>query len=556
MSYIGKVLLVWPKTAKGFYDFHPLNTIFGGKGQFIPLPLLSVASELGNEWDYIIIDEEIEPFKDSDLNNVDYVLISINILQLSSALNIIKSAEKRKIPVVVGGPLVTTIPSMLPDGVTKVVGEIESPCNDTSNTGVEKSVGFMLNQDMKNKHLKARYEAKGHPVLNKINAPRYDLANVSRYFNLSMQTSRGCQHCCSFCQIPCLYGRHQRKTPEQIENELTLLYKYGGGDRTVFIIDDNFMGNIGIPATKSELIEVLATIYKWQIQHDFPYDFCVQCSLEIAEHEDVLEKMAKTGINMMFLGIETLNSDILQSMQKRQNLLHSDLGCVQNNFLEVQVKKIDKLRSYGMGVFAGLMLGFDGEDRQCIDNLILFLRMSCIPVVGITILQAPPGTPLFNRLSKCNRISINQDRLVKSFQTNIVFKTNPQDFYNEFLRCIKAIYSPVEYFARTLEWVTKWNSSYLIPGRKGSLPSNLRAKRLLRSFFNQGIIAPYRIHYWLFLFKTFFRFFNDQNRLGICLYLGFFYEVLQDNVAATEDFVNNLPSEIIKEWEKKTKGLS
>jgi radical SAM superfamily enzyme YgiQ (UPF0313 family) len=536
-----KVLLIWPATEKTFYDFHPLTTVLGGKGQFVPLPLLTVAGALGDSWDYQIIDEEVDVFDGNCLSNADFVFISINILQWNSAKKAINIAKRYNLPVIVGGPLVTTLSGLIPDDIAKVIGEIESPL-DTSSEQTQ-SIASALSDDMKSGKLKKIYKGNQHPDIKNIAAPRYDILNIKNYVNLSLQTSRGCHHNCSFCQIPCLYGFHQRKTPGQIDIELSLLYKYGGGDRTVFIIDDNFIGNIDQRSGKNELRESIDVIATWQEKHNYPYDFFVQCSLEIADHDDILKKMVHCGINMMFVGIESLDPMTLKTYNKHHNISHEQCFPISNtsndSFIDYQVAKVRKLQEIGMGVFAGLMSGFDEDNKSSIDNQIKFMRLANIPIAGITILQAPNGTPLFRKMEKTRRISSDPLALTKTFSTNIILNRNPEQFFPEFYRLIEAIYGAKEYFRRCISWVSGWNNAYLIPGRKGSLPANFRILRLLRSIWQQGIISSYRANYWVYIFKAVHQFRRDPNRLGICLFLCYFYQAIAENLKATKKFVKH-----------------
>jgi radical SAM superfamily enzyme YgiQ (UPF0313 family) len=539
MDHKNKVLLIWPSTEKTFYDFHPLTTVLGGKGQFVPLPLLTVAGALGDEWDFQLIDEEVDRFDGKCLFHADFVFISINILQWNSAKKVINIVKQHDIPIIVGGPLVTTLPGLIPDDITIVIGEIESPIN--TNSEQTRSVASTLSDDMKSGKLKKIYKGNRHPDIKNIITPRYDIITMKKYVNLSLQTSRGCHHNCSFCQIPRLYGLHQRKTPGQIDIELSLLYKYGGGDRTVFIIDDNFMGNINQLSEKNKLSESIDMIAAWQEKHNYPYDFFIQCSLEIADHDEILRKMVRCGINMIFIGIESLDSITLTTYNKRHNISAEQCSPTTSlsdgKLIDSQVIKVRKLQEIGMGVFAGLMTGFDEDNKSSIDHQIEFIRRANIPIAGITILQAPNGTPLFQKMEKKGRISSDPLALTKSFSTNLILNKNAEQFFPEFYRLVKAIYDAQEYFRRCISWVSGWNNAYLIPGRKGSLPANFCISRLLRSIWQQGIISSYRAKYWIYIFKAIYRFRRDRNRLGICLFLCYFYQAIAENLKSTKKFM-------------------
>ncbi|MDD5672672.1 MAG: radical SAM protein [Chitinivibrionales bacterium] len=530
-----KVLLIWPETDKGYYDFNPLSNVFGSKGLFFPLSLIYVAAELGNNWDYTLIDDGTKPITQDLCEENDFFLISVNILQRFSAERIIQFLRPFKKPIIIGGPLISTLEHVFEnEPIIKVIGEIESYALADSKT--TKTLGQVLSNDMEQGTLKNIYRANGHPDIKKTNLPRYDLVNPKEYFNLSIQTSRGCHHYCDFCQEIPLYGTFQRKNIPQIIQELDLLLKLGE-KKTVYIVDDNFMGNINNPDKKNEFKNLLMGIRDWQIENNYPFDFLSQCSLEVTDHVDILELMTKIGLNMMFLGVESVDDDLLSSVHKNQNLRKN------------MADKIRTLQDYGMGIFAGLIIGFDGETDVSVDHQIQFVKESLIPISGMSILLGFPGTKLYTRMLKENRISKDGDSLSKSFRSNIILKMHPIKLYNNYLRFTKSIYNSKEYFSRCVKWIDRWNDSYVIPGKKGSLPANLFIKRVFRSILFQGILSKYQLDFWKYIIMIVFKFHSNYHKFALALYLGYFYQVAFDTMKKLEAFVDNLPPEILREWD-------
>jgi len=525
------ILLVWPKTDKGFYNFSPLNEIFGQKGQFYPLSLITVAGAMGPDWNYTIIDEEVEDVRDTHEQWADFIFISSNILQRKSAERLVGYFKSFNKPIVIGGPLLPTLDHVFEnDNVSKVIGEIESLCDNS-----EKTIARQLADDMRKGILRKIYRASGHPDLREISPPRYDLLSGGSYFNVSLQTSRGCHNNCEFCQMVALYGRHRRKSIDQVLHELNLLHASGEG-KTVYIVDDNFMGNINQEKNRAEFIALLEAIRDWQKERDFPFDFFSQCSLEIADHDDIVELMAAIGVNIMFLGIETLNTKALASVRKNQNLEKD------------QVAKVRKLQRYGMGIIAGLILGFDEDDEEAVDGQIRFIRESNIPLSGMSVLQAPLGTRLYKRLFEAGRISRDKDAITKSFRTNVILRQHPKTFYSGYLKFIKTVYAPVEYFNRCFRWIDGWNDAYVLSGKKGSIPANLYFIRIVRSIVIQGLFSGYRFQYWTYMLRAIWKYHGNINRLALAFYLAYFYRVVHDISQKVELFTRTLPDEIIREW--------
>ena len=72
---------------------------------------------------------------------------------------------------------------------------------------------------------------------------------------MGIQFTRGCPFKCEFCEVTSILGRKMRtKTPDQVLQELEILYKLGWR-RFVFFVDDNFIGSV--QRTKKLLKELI-----------------------------------------------------------------------------------------------------------------------------------------------------------------------------------------------------------------------------------------------------------------------------------------------------------
>src|SRR5437763_10523563 len=118
---------------------------------------------------------------------------------------------------------------------------------------------------------------------------------------------------CEFCDIIELYGRVPRvKTTEQMLAELDALYGVGYRGPLDFV-DDNFIGNK--KAVKAFLPELIA----WQKEHDYPFIFSTEASINLADDDALLALMREAGFHVVFVGIESPDGDTLVAMQKKQN---------------------------------------------------------------------------------------------------------------------------------------------------------------------------------------------------------------------------------------------
>ncbi|MFW6366555.1 MAG: B12-binding domain-containing radical SAM protein [Spirochaetota bacterium] len=117
-------------------------------------------------------------------------------------------------------------------------------------------------------------------------------------------------------------------------------------------MDDNFIGN------KRKAKELLREIVLFQIAHEYPFSFYTEASVDLAGDEELLDLMADAGFSMVFVGIETPDSAILEQSHKTQNT-RQDL-----------LTSVDIIQRKGIQVLAGFILGFDNETTDIFDRQI------------------------------------------------------------------------------------------------------------------------------------------------------------------------------------------
>jgi hypothetical protein len=84
--------------------------------------------------------------------------------------------------------------------------------------------------------------------------------------------------------------------------------------------------------------------------------------------------------------------------------------------------------AHGIGVLAGMMIGFDSDGRDIFERQLEFAMASPIPVFALNTLVAPPGTPLFDRLKKDGRLSTLEDAHENTRPaTNVIPKGMPYE---------------------------------------------------------------------------------------------------------------------------------
>jgi radical SAM superfamily enzyme YgiQ (UPF0313 family) len=414
-----KILMVYPKYPDTFWSFKHALKFIRKKAAFPPLGLLTIASMLPKEWEERAVDMNVKALADKDLKWADYVFISAMVVQGDSAKEVIQRAKKLGIKTVAGGPLFTTEPERFQEVDHLILNEAEITLPQ-----------FL--SDLANGNPRRIYSTTEHPSITGTPIPMWSLINMKKYSSMAIQYSRGCPFNCEFCDITFLDGHLPRtKDKEQIIGELDALYNQGWRG-SVFIVDDNFIGN-----KKKLKSETLPTIIGWQERKKHPFSFFTEVSVNLADDIELMHLMSKADFNRVFVGIETPNEASLNECNKNQNTSR-DL-----------VATVKTLQNEGFEVMAGFILGFDNDPATIFKSQINFIQKSGIVSAMVGLLNAPRGTKLYQRLKK-------EDRLLKDdftgdntdYSLNFKPKMNREALINGYRTVLNTIYAPKQYYAR------------------------------------------------------------------------------------------------------------
>jgi len=153
--------------------------------------------------------------------------------------------------------------------------------------------------------------------LNTLPLPASQLRSKNSYFQIFqlpfdvIETSRGCPHKCTFCNIHLFNrGKYRMKSAERVVHELKIISQQKR-HTNVFIVDDNFTANM-------KRVEKICDLL---IEQGIKLDLTCQSRIDvIKKHPEVIKKMAKAGFWLFFLGIESFNQDSLNDIQKKVQL--------------------------------------------------------------------------------------------------------------------------------------------------------------------------------------------------------------------------------------------
>jgi radical SAM superfamily enzyme YgiQ (UPF0313 family) len=317
------------------------------------------------------------------------------------------------------------------------------------------------------------YTTTEYPDIRHTPVPLWELADLKQYASLSLQFSRGCPYDCDFCNITALLGRRPRtKTAAQIIAELDSAYALGWRG-PVFFVDDNFIGN-----KKQLKREILPALIAWR-KGKIGMQFSTELSINLADDEELMSMMVDAGFTTAFVGIETPDDDSLAECSKHQNR-GRDL-----------VESVRRIQRAGIQVQGGFIVGFDSDTPSIFERQVEFIQQSGIVSAMVGLLQAFPGTQLYDRLANEGRLigELSGDNVDGS--TNIIPKMDIDALSQGYKDILQQIYSPKLYYER----ITTFLREYKPP--KLRVPLDLQyLLALWRSVYQLGIKGAERVHYW------------------------------------------------------------
>jgi radical SAM superfamily enzyme YgiQ (UPF0313 family) len=463
-AYKLKILLVYPAYPDTFWSFKHALKFISKKAAFPPLGLLTVAAMLPKEWEKKLVDLNTTTLTDRDLKWADYVFLSAMVAQQDSAQEVITRCKQLGTRIVAGGPFFS--PGYEDFGFDDI---------DHLIFGEAENILPLFVDDLKKGCARDIYPAQEFPDITKTPAPLWSLIDRNKYQSMSIQYSRGCPFNCEFCDIVILNGHRPRtKDQSQVIAELDALYHAGwrGG---VFFVDDNFIGN------KRKLkSEILPAIIEWIEDKKRPFSFFTEASINLADDEELMNLMTRAGFDMVFVGIESPSEESLVECNKLQN---------KNRDLLASVKT---MQNHGLQVQGGFIVGFDSDPLSIFKSQIDFIQKSGIVMAMVGVLMAPPGTRLYKRLKKENRILPKGTGDNTDGSTNFIPKMGREALASGYRRVVDTIYAPRQYYERTRTFLNEYR-----PGKKGrSRVSPRQLIALARSTWALGFKEKGRIYYW------------------------------------------------------------
>lgn len=213
-----------------------------------------------------------------------------------------------------------------------------------------------------------------------------------------IETSRGCTMPCNFCSMSHMYGQSFRTYDlERVMADIANAKKQG--TKYLAISDDNICLDL-------RRLEALCDAIIDAGHNDISY--VVQASsVGMSSSETLIEKMARAGFELVFLGVENVSERNLRLMKK-------------GNIVESTKKAIEFLHKYNILIIGGMIIGHP-EDREedIAQNYEFFDRMD-IDFYSDQIITPYPKTGMREELLKQGLIvNLNDYSKYNGFWANV-----------------------------------------------------------------------------------------------------------------------------------------
>jgi len=162
----------------------------------------------------------------------------------------------------------------------------------------------------------------------------------------SFDLGRGCPFECSFCTIINVQGRKSRfRDADDLEK--IVRENNANGIRRFFVTDDNLARNRNWEAYADRLIKLQET-------DGIFLKFIIQVDTMAHRIPRFIEKMYRAGAHIIFIGLENINPDNLESVKKRQNRI------------EEYREMLMAWKIHGCMIVCGYIVGFPNDTKASI----------------------------------------------------------------------------------------------------------------------------------------------------------------------------------------------
>lgn len=303
----------------------------------------------------------------------DLVAISSFSAQIKEAYRLADRYRAIGTKVVLGGLHVSAIPgeaALHADSIVVGEGEPSWPA---------------LLSDLRGGRLERTYDSRNKSFdLAAAPMPAFHLLDVEKYNRITVQTQRGCPWRCDFCAASIrISPTYKIKPIEKVIAEVRRIKEIWPNPFIEFADDNSFVNKAH---SKMLLRSLIKENIRWFTETD----------VSVAEDSELLDLMRESGCAQVLIGFESPSRRGLNGLEERTNWKAKQL----NRYAEA----VGCVQDHGITVNGCFIFGLDGTGPESFDDVWNFARASGLYEVQITILTPFPGTPLYDRLQKEERL--------------------------------------------------------------------------------------------------------------------------------------------------------
>jgi len=189
---------------------------------------------------------------------------------------------------------------------------------------------------------------------------------------LSLYTTRGCTHQCTFCLWPQTVSsrRLRMRSAESVCREFALAKDYFPQVKEFFINDDTFTANLPRAEEIARRLRSLGITWAANVAADVPYD--------------TLKVLKECGLRILVVGYESGSDAILRNVRKG---VTTDMA---RRFTR-------DCRDLGIDVHGCFILGLPGETRETIEETMRFACEVDPDMIQVSIAAPYPGTHFYHQ---------------------------------------------------------------------------------------------------------------------------------------------------------------
>lgn len=260
-------------------------------------------------------------------------------------------------------------PSFLPDEAAEHA--------DAVLVGEAEGIWEKLLEDYQAGKLQPFYRRQEPVDLSKVKPYPTDIIPPSKYKHFwSVLVSRGCVHRCEYCAVPPFFcGKYRKRPIEDIVEEI----KAAPTDWFELHADN-------LTADREYALQLFEALKPLNI------NWMGEATIKMADDSQLLNAAARSGCKGLLIGIETPSQAALKDSGK---------GFVDPETIR---EKITRFHDHGIKITSSMIFGFDTHTTDIFRESEDFCRFVGIDEVESVILIPFPGTPLYQRMEKEDRL--------------------------------------------------------------------------------------------------------------------------------------------------------